>query len=148
MQLLARADRGQLFENLLVMRVAVCPESFAGIAKGVPPKLVAKIVRVAKVVKIIAAAFASRQKMVYRALQVWMVGEGQSTDPALWVNGFEYFLLQATGKLFISSSDVWIFQPFCCFHPLCCSSRSSRSSLLDRFQVSPLRRQFFLPLNL
>jgi hypothetical protein len=97
--LLAREDRGQLFENLLVMRVAVCPESFAGIAKGVPPELVAEIVRVPKVVEIVAAAFASRQKMVYRALQMRMVGEGQSTDPALWVNGFEYFLLAGNGQV-------------------------------------------------
>jgi hypothetical protein len=62
-QSLAREDRGQLFENLLVMRVAVCPESFAGVAEGVPPELVAEIVRVAEVVETIAAALASRQKM-------------------------------------------------------------------------------------
>jgi hypothetical protein len=88
MQSLAGDYRGQLFEKLLVMRVTVCPESFAGIAKGVPPELIAKIVRVAEVVQTVATAFASRQKMIYRALQVRMVGERQSTNPALWINGF------------------------------------------------------------
>lgn len=54
------------------MCVTVCPESFAGIAKGVPPELVAEMVRIAKVVQTVATAFASRQKMIYRALQVRM----------------------------------------------------------------------------
>jgi hypothetical protein len=99
MQSLAREDRGQLFENLLVMRVTVCPESFAGIAKGVPPELVAEMVRVAKVVQIVSTAFASRKKVVYRSLQMWIVSKRQSTDPALWINGFEYFLLAVNGQV-------------------------------------------------
>ena len=137
MQLLARDDRGQLFENLLVMRVTVCPESFTGIAKGVPPELVAEMVRVAKVVQTVATAFASRQKMIYRALEVGMVGERQTTDPALWINCFEYFLLAGDGQ-----GTLWLLclvwacrQCFECLHPFSNSSGSSVAFPFNRCQV-------------
>jgi len=91
------------------MRVTVCPESFAGIAKGVPPELITKTMRVAKVVQTVATAFASRQKMVYRALQVRMVGERQSTDPTLRINGFEYFLFAGDRQGYSSPKVIWGF---------------------------------------
>ncbi len=109
MALLARDDRGQLFENLLGMRVAVCAESFAGIAKGVPPELVAETMRATKVVETIASAFASRQKMVYSSLQVRMVGEWQSTDPTRRINGFEYFLLASNRQAYF----IFSLEEFC-----------------------------------
>ena len=111
MQLLVRADRGQLLEYILVLLAAISPEPLAGIAKRIAAELVAEAMRVAKVVETIAAAFASRQEMIYSALQVRMGGERQSTDPKLWINGFEYFLLGGNGQgPFISSDDVWSFR--------------------------------------
>ena len=122
----------------------------ACVAKGVPAQLVAEMVRVTKVVQTVATAFAARQKMIYRALQVWMVGERQSTDPALWINGFEYFLFAGDrqGTLWLLCL-IWARrQCFECLHPFSNSSGSSVAFPFNRCQVWPPRRQFFRPLDL
>jgi hypothetical protein len=60
--------------------------------------------RVAKVIETIVTAFASWQEMVYRALEVRMVGERQSADPTLRIKGREYFLLAGDGQGYFTSS--------------------------------------------
>jgi hypothetical protein len=73
--------------------LAMTPEAVAGVAQMAAAQVVAEQVGVAQIVEFIAAALAPGQVMVDGAAQLGVVRKRQTADPAIRIDGGEYFPL-------------------------------------------------------